>query len=42
MIALHVGLEGCSQPRELWFVDILMYIPRARADHGILTVDQEI
>ena len=24
MIVLHLGLEGCSQPRELWFVD--MYI----------------
>ena len=21
---LHLGLEGCSQPGELWFVDILM------------------
>ena len=25
VIVLHLGLEGCSQPRELWFVDILMY-----------------
>ena len=25
MIVLHLGLEGCSQPRELWFSDILMY-----------------
>ena len=24
VIVLHLGLEGCSQPRELWFVDILM------------------
>ena len=24
-VVLHLGLEGCSQPRELWFVDILMY-----------------
>ena len=22
LIVLHLGLEGCSQPRELWFVDI--------------------
>ena len=21
-----IGLEGCSQPRELWFSDILMYV----------------
>ena len=26
VIVLHLGLEGCSQPRELWFVDILMYM----------------
>ena len=26
VIVLHLGLEGCSQPRELWFSDILMYI----------------
>ena len=26
VIVLHLGLEGCSQPRELWFVDILMYV----------------
>ena len=26
VIVLHLGLEGCSQPRELWFVDILMRI----------------
>ena len=26
MIVLHLGLEGCSQPRELWFVDVLMYM----------------
>ena len=25
VIVLHLGLEGCSQPRELWFIDILMY-----------------
>ena len=25
VIVLHLGLEGCLQPRELWFVDILMY-----------------
>ena len=25
VLHLHVGLEGCSQPGELWFVDILMY-----------------
>ena len=24
VIVLHLGLEGCSQPRELWFIDILM------------------
>ena len=24
VIVLHLGFEGCSQPRELWFVDILM------------------
>ena len=23
---IHLGLEGCSQPRELWFSDILMYM----------------
>ena len=22
---MYLGLEGCSQPRELWFSDILMY-----------------
>ena len=26
VIVLHLGLEGCSQPMELWFIDILMYI----------------
>ena len=25
VIVLHLGLEGCSQPRESWFSDILMY-----------------
>ena len=25
VIVLHLGLEGCLQPRELRFVDILMY-----------------
>ena len=26
VIVLYLGLEGCLQPRELWFVDILMYV----------------
>ena len=24
VIVLHLGLEGCSQTRELWFIDILI------------------
>ena len=26
VIVLHLGLEGGSQPRELWFINILMIL----------------
>ena len=32
VIVLHLGLEGCSQPKELWFVDILIYVRAGRDD----------
>ena len=28
VIVLHLGLEGCLQPRELWFVDIFILTHR--------------
>ena len=38
VIVLHLGLEGCSQPRELWLVDILMYVRPRTASHHYLTL----
>ena len=35
VIVLHLGLEGCSQPRELWFVDILVYRSSAIKTNGV-------
>ena len=26
VIVLHLGFEGCLQPRELWFSDTLMHV----------------
>ena len=33
VIVLHLGLEGCSQPMELWFSDIIMYISFGKVAH---------
>ena len=42
MIVLHLGLEGCSQPGELWFVDILMYVHLCLCTHRLKTEAGEI